>query len=1087
MKTFAWLTVLVALVSAGTTVADGIDSVQVRVPYGTAEVPGGWPAGTIRHDRVVVKLAAHVDSYVEWPEFELPRQIEGFDRFLTRHGITSGRRALRERGLPVRDPELFRSIGLDRIYELDLPRALPARGVDALVRELGREPWVEYAEPVYIAQPTATPNDSQFNLQWAHVNTGQNVNGTSGTPDADADTDLAWDVNAGSSSVSIAILDTGVDLDHPDLVANLVAGFDYIDDDPFPDDPNGHGTAAAGIAAAAGNNGQGVAGVCWSCKIIPLRVSSSVDEASAMMFAADAGASAYNMSHTFGAAWLQIVIDATEYATGLGALGFASATNFNGYNIGTPAAYPEVVPVGGSNQFDVRIYSYSDVTDVTGPGPNTRSTGVGGGYTYFGGTSSSSPFAAGIAGLLRSEDPGLHVREIRHLVRLGCDDEVGAPAEDTPGWDQFMGYGRVNVKRSIDLVDGPWLALDRPHYVCAGEMKVALKDKTAGASVDVTLSGVGGDTEVVTVTPVAGTDGYYEGSISIAWAGVDGPIVVGDGTLDMVDGEGITAQAGTLAASAFMQCTKKVCLWETLGLDTAGDCDRDGALDPGEIWRITPSVVSFQTEEMFDVKATISTSYPDVTLLKPAADIGSVVPFSGTFASEDDAARIQITPGAAVDDVIELDVTISGRGWVADQSRCLDEEGWDTRFSFPVNRDLGPVLQSFDFDDGTSQGFSSTAAHGTGDLSECSGTWTNDWGATPVADRSHSGSHSMRLGNGTAYSASNDAGLRSPSLSVPSGGGALSFYMWQDGFVDSDFRAWDGLVVEAYSAGDFLYLEDGSYQSRQAQSVCSTQATKVPFGYLEQARLFAGDGDGDGESGDVFDVRHQVSLDEVAGETIRARFRFGSHDFPDPGTHGEGIWIDTVALHGPWTGDAWSALPPTSLAGNDSACDSSYSLSWDPVAGAGGYNVYRSDVSCADAAASLDVYGGTLSAAFADSAATPGQTYYYAVEALDAGEGCPGVRACIPGGCAACALPPDPTGLVVNRDGGDVVLSWDGSGDPGASWNLYRDPVRNPAGWGGAFASSLPVTSFVDVGGVADGALQYYLATEVTCGESALF
>ena len=92
-----------------------------------------------------------------------------------------------------------------------------------------------------------------------------------------------------------------------------------------------------------------------------------------------------------------------------------------------------------------------------------------------------------------------------------------------------MGYGRVNANNSLQLIDGPWLALDRPHYVCGGDLTVAMKDLTAGATAQVTVTGsVGGDVETVTVDLVPGATGFYEGTIPISWTGVDGPVVLGD-------------------------------------------------------------------------------------------------------------------------------------------------------------------------------------------------------------------------------------------------------------------------------------------------------------------------------------------------------------------------------------------------------------------------------------------------------------------------------------------------------------------------------------------------------------------------------
>ncbi len=143
---------------------------------------------------------------------------------------------------------------------------------------------VEYAEPNYIMSTRGTtPNDTNFSKQWGLNNTGQTVNGTTGTPDADIDAPEAWDVTTGSSSVIVAVIDSGVDYNHPDLSANIwrhigetagngidddgngftddTRGWDFVDSDNDPMDVVGHGTHVAGIIGAVGNNSTGVTGV----------------------------------------------------------------------------------------------------------------------------------------------------------------------------------------------------------------------------------------------------------------------------------------------------------------------------------------------------------------------------------------------------------------------------------------------------------------------------------------------------------------------------------------------------------------------------------------------------------------------------------------------------------------------------------------------------------------------------------------------------------------------------------------------------------------------------------------------------------
>ncbi len=1094
---------LVVSLCAHAAVATETAEKPLRFGAGPVSHPGYYVEGSIRVDQLVVKFSRDAaDRATRLPVLGLPEGVQELEDLLARHGIVGGERVVNERGAPITNVELFKKIGLDRAYVLNVPEPHSSVKIRKIVQELSRQPWVEYAEPVYFHQPMFIPDDSLFGDQWAHVNTGQVIDGDIGTPDADADSDLAWDIATGVGG-AISVLDTGADLDHPDLAGNLIQGYDFIDDDLFPEDIAGHGTGSCGIAAAVGNNSQGVSGICPECDLAPLRVLTSVNEVNAIQWSADNGMDTYNMSHTFGfgaSAWIQIIIDATEYATGLGALGFASATNGNGYGIGTPASFPEVVPVGGSNNNDVRVYAYSDLTELTAPGPDTMSTALGAGYGFFGGTSSSSPFAAGLGALVRSHRPNIHVRELRYLLRVSCDDQVGSPAEDTPGWDQFMGYGRVNANTALLLADGPWLALNRPHYVCGGPLTVALKDPSAGASVEVTLTGdIGADIETVTVFPVPGTDGYYEGTIALSWAGQDGPVVLGDGKLDVEHTENIDATVGPLSATAFLACRKKVCQWTNLALETSGDCDQDGALDPGELWTISVGTLNLQTEELFDIKATLSTSNPDVLILRDTAEYGSLPPQSGGHSSVDNAFRVQVQPGAAANQVVDFDVSVSGLGFESDQLRCLNESGFDTGFSMTINRDLGSSVLAWDFDTGSPMGFKSEPAHGagapSGDISECNGTWGSEWGAAPVTDRAHSGSYAMRLGSGTAYSDSLDSALKTPVLTVPAGGGAISFYMWMDAFISSSSRTWDGMILEAKRLTDaqWTYLADATYMSKQIQTVCPAGTTKVPFGYVERIEMLAGDGTGSGESGDEFDQQHLANISQFAGESIQVRWRFASHNTVDPATHGSGAWIDTVALHDSFVPDAWPGTAPQDLQGSAAGCATSFDLSWDPVVGAGGYQIFRSEVSCEDALASLSPYDTTAATTYNDTGVVEDVAYFYAVAGTEAGNGCPTVRSCVSGGCFACATPPDPVGLVIDRSADDVLMSWFGSGETGPTWNVYRDLDKNPATWGGPHATGVvdedPGTSgvqYTDVGGISAAPLSYYLVTEVTCAESPL-
>src|SRR5687767_11409274 len=142
------------------------------------------------------------------------------------------------------------------------------------------DPGVESVQPNFIYRKSAMPADTHYGELWAFKNTGQNVNGTSGTPGADINIEKAWDRITDCTTAVVAVIDTGVNYNHDDLVANMWNGgptfphhgWDFVDDDDDPIDAEGHGTHVAGTIAGRGNNGLGVAGVCWQAAIMAVRV-----------------------------------------------------------------------------------------------------------------------------------------------------------------------------------------------------------------------------------------------------------------------------------------------------------------------------------------------------------------------------------------------------------------------------------------------------------------------------------------------------------------------------------------------------------------------------------------------------------------------------------------------------------------------------------------------------------------------------------------------------------------------------------------------------------------------------------------------
>jgi subtilisin family serine protease len=165
--------------------------------------------------------------------------------------------------------KMTKRVGPGGIERVKLPEGM---SVEEAIKAYEANPGVEYAEPNYLVKATVIPNDARFTEQWGLRNTGQRVNGVTGTTGADIKAPEAWDITHGSSGFIVAVIDTGVDGNHPDLTGNLMAGHDFVDDDSEPDDLSGHGTHIAGIIGASGNNAIGVAGINWAVKIMPLKV-----------------------------------------------------------------------------------------------------------------------------------------------------------------------------------------------------------------------------------------------------------------------------------------------------------------------------------------------------------------------------------------------------------------------------------------------------------------------------------------------------------------------------------------------------------------------------------------------------------------------------------------------------------------------------------------------------------------------------------------------------------------------------------------------------------------------------------------------
>jgi len=369
----------------------------------------------------------------------------------------------------------FKRIG---VQQVQIPEDM---SVEEALEIYRNDPSVEYAEPNYYRYLMKTPNDSFFlDYQWGLNNTGQDVNGTSGTPDADVDAPEAWDTTTGSSSVIIAVIDSGVDYNHPDLSGNVwtndreidgngvdddsngyiddYKGWDFGESDNDPSDPDGHGTHVAGIIAGVGNNGRGIVGVSWNSRIMVLKASKFVvdewiidiaDEIEAIEYASAKGAQVINLS--LGGPDFSDSEKAAIDASSAVVVCAAGNTPNKGLDNDEIPVYPasynsgNIISVAATDQDDelnnLSNYGSSSV-DVTAPGVNILSTWPGTDYRFGSGTSMAAAYVSGIAALVKSKNSSWSNINVKTAIISSVDVKPSLSGK-------VLTKGRVNAARAL--------------------------------------------------------------------------------------------------------------------------------------------------------------------------------------------------------------------------------------------------------------------------------------------------------------------------------------------------------------------------------------------------------------------------------------------------------------------------------------------------------------------------------------------------------------------------------------------------------------------------------------------------------------
>jgi subtilisin family serine protease len=442
-------------------------------------------AGVLGVSRAQVSQQAGIADTIAGQSSHLtPAYVQGEVIVKLKDGQTGGIRALSQEaalqkyqasllrlrakyGVEDRGPVFKRLRGALRFHVLKTQR-----NVLAVCAELNADPEVEYAQPNYIYRPCKTPNDPEFADQYAHQLIQM---------------EDAWDICTGSRDVVVAVIGTGVDVNHPDLKDNIWVNKAEIPGNKLDDDGNGfiddvhgwdfgesdndvspgedyyggyanHETQVAGVIGGVGNNDKGVTGVNWQCSIMVLRLGEeyhSDEVAAALDYAAANGARIVNMSFggdIFGPEGDKVVNTAIDNAYSKGVLLIASAGNSDSSRMHYPAAYPNVMAVSSTNGEDLKTghSSFGPWVDIAAPGTDIVTTDLGNGYISTAGTSFSGPYVAGVAALLFAHRPGLTSIEARAILENTTDAIDYGDIDPNVG---YLGTGRVNAYKALLAAD----------------------------------------------------------------------------------------------------------------------------------------------------------------------------------------------------------------------------------------------------------------------------------------------------------------------------------------------------------------------------------------------------------------------------------------------------------------------------------------------------------------------------------------------------------------------------------------------------------------------------------------------------------
>jgi subtilisin family serine protease/PKD repeat protein len=417
-------------------------------------------------------------------------QLSGVDALNGKYGVKKASQYFLSPALGNTFTERHKAWGFHLWYKLEFDERLDVR---EMITEYSALREIEIAEPSFKKELIGhvdppenpeteeegdgspglmwTPNDPMFSTQWHYHNTGQQ----GGTPDADIDLPEAWDIEKGNTGVIVAIIDDGIQFNHPDISANMWSGIGYnFVTGSSTIEPGNHGTHVAGTVSAVNNNGTGVAGVAGGSgsgdgvRLMSCQVFTSTSQGGfhiAPVYAADNGAAISQNSWGYGSpgVYNQNELDAIDYFNlnggGMamsGGITIFAAGNSNGSGAYYPGYYSGAFAVAGTNNQDKKAWysNYGSWIDISAPGGETnsvtergvRSTITGNNYAYYQGTSMACPHASGVAGLIISLAYGSFTpADVKSILKITTDNIDGV----NPDYIGLLGTGRLNAYSAL--------------------------------------------------------------------------------------------------------------------------------------------------------------------------------------------------------------------------------------------------------------------------------------------------------------------------------------------------------------------------------------------------------------------------------------------------------------------------------------------------------------------------------------------------------------------------------------------------------------------------------------------------------------